>query len=632
MREKYFNDAVVGNKKITASFTKTGELIRLFYGYADFKQFLGTFHTGIKVNDSAIIYLHSDVNNKYVQKYVDNTNILSTDIFNTYFNLRITQVDFVPINEDVLIRKYTIKNENTVDLNVNFLAYSNILTNLNNDTCGFAKNNALLQYNHDFTVCTFANKELLSHQVNGAAGSIKSGTIGCKDYIGMSPDAAVSYDLEVIKPGEEKTLNLFVYINKNKHHNVLNELDDEIERLRSLDVDSLISEADSYWKNYVKEHDILKIETKPVSQKVRDIYNRTILLYPLLINDKTGGISAGIEIDEEKTKCGRYSYCWPRDGVFITEALDIIGMGDSAEKFYSIFCRMTQSRNGRWEQRFYTDGRLAPSWGYQIDETSSVIFGSYAHYKVCKDKEFLKSNLDMLESAIGYLKKYTDDVVNEKNEFKLSYDLWEEYEGYTLYSISSIFAAFSAMIKIYGEIKEELEKTKQDFIDSEIKTLEELTGKIKEYCENKFYDENKKSFVRNVNDKRIDISLLGPVVPFCMFDVKDKKVLDTIEKINSTLRTYTGGYTRYEGDNYVGGYNPWPIATLWMEWYYLESNDYPKAMECFNFVTNSASELSFLGEQVDNRKMQPVWMIGLTWSHAMYLIILEKLLKKGIIY
>ena len=48
-------------------------------------------------------------------------------------------------------------------------------------------------------------------------------------------------------------------------------------------------------------------------KKVEKIYKRTILLYPLLTNTKTGGISAAVEIDEERTKCGRYSYCWPRD-------------------------------------------------------------------------------------------------------------------------------------------------------------------------------------------------------------------------------------------------------------------------------------------------------------------------------
>ena len=623
MREKYFNDAVIGNKKLTASFTKTGEMIRLFYGYADYKQFLEIFHTGIKVNDSAIIYLHNDVNNTYNQKYIENTNVLNTEIFNSYFNIRINQIDFAILNENLIIKKYVIKNESTKDLNVNFLVYSKLLTNLNNDTCGYVKNNALLQYNHDFTVCTFSDRDLLSRQVNNSANNFKSGVIGGKDYVGMSSDSAISYDLSTIKPGEEKTLNIFICINKNKNCNIINDFDDEIERIRKFDVNQLLEETQNYWKNYLKEHDTLNIDTKPVSQKVKDIYNRTILLYPILINEKTGGISAGIEIDEGKTKSGRYSYCWPRDAVFITEALDIIGMSDIAEKFYSIFCKMTQNKNGRWEQRFYTDGRLAPSWGYQIDETASVVFGAYAHYKSCKDVEFLRNNLEMLEKGINYLKLYVNDLLDKESKIEVSYDLWEMYEGETLYSVSSIYAAFSAMIKIYGLL---------DINDDRIEELNRIASLVKEYCINTFFDENKNSFVRNLVDRRIDISMVGAVVPFCMLDCKDEKVIGTIEKINSTLRTYSGGYIRFEGDHYVGGYNPWPIATLWMAWYYLEAGDYPKAVECFNFVTNSASELSFLGEQVDNRKMKPAWVVGLTWSHAMYILILEKLIKKGIIY
>ena len=38
----------------------------------------------------------------------------------------------------------------------------------------------------------------------------------------------------------------------------------------------------------------------------------------------------------------------------------------------SSFCKKTQSKNGMWEQRFYTDCKLAPAWGYQVDETASV--------------------------------------------------------------------------------------------------------------------------------------------------------------------------------------------------------------------------------------------------------------------
>ena len=633
MRAKYFNDGVVGNKTITASFTKTGELIRLFYGAADYKQFLDTFHVGLKINDSALVYLHNDINNSYNQEYIKDTNMLKTEILNTYFSVKITQTDFIPVEENVLVRSYKILNLNTIDLNINLLAYSKILTNLNNDTCGYVKNDCLIQYNHDFSVCTFAKEKLLSKQVNSAANNFMDGVIGSKDYIGMSSDSAISYDLKKIKPGEEVSLNLYIYINKNKDKCLLNELDNEIERIRKIDMRKEEEDTKKYWRKFLKDHDKLNVNKKELNAKIKSIYNRSILLFPLLINQGTGGISAGIEVDEDKTKCGRYSYCWPRDAVFVTSALDVVGMQEDTKKFYSEFCKKTQSKNGMWEQRFFTDGRLAPCWGYQIDETASVIFGLYNHYRKAKDKKFLKDNLKMCENATVFLEKYIADLLEEKNKMQLSYDLWEETEGVSLYSISAIFGAFNAMLSIYGEVKDMFEnnRLKIESINKQIKILEKRLLEIKEYCLKTFYNENKKTYVRNVKDEKIDISILGTVSPFGMFTPKEKNVQNTVERINMTLRTYTGGYIRYEGDRYMGGYNPWPIATLWMAWYYLDAGDNKKALENFSFVTNSASEHGLLGEQVNNNAMKPAWVIGLTWSHAMYIIILDKLLEKGLL-
>ncbi len=116
-----------------------------------------------------------------------------------------------------------------------------------------------------------------------------------------------------------------------------------------------------------------------------------------------------------------------------------------------------------------------------------------------------------------------------------------------------------------------------------------------------------------------------------MFSPDEKNIQNTIERINMTLRTYTGGYVRYEEDRYMGGYNPWPIANLWMACYNLEVGEDKKALENFEFVTNSCQEHGFLGEQVNNETMKPAWIIGLTWSHAMYIVVLEKLKKKGLI-
>ena len=89
MRKKYFNDAFIGNKNITASFSKYGELLRLYYPLPDYRQYSDFFHVGLKINDSNIVYLHKDINNKYKQYYTENTNILNTEIDNKYFKFKV---------------------------------------------------------------------------------------------------------------------------------------------------------------------------------------------------------------------------------------------------------------------------------------------------------------------------------------------------------------------------------------------------------------------------------------------------------------------------------------------------------------------------------------------------------------
>lgn len=631
--EKYFNDAVIGNQNIVASYTKNGELIRIFYPNRDYKQILDFFHVGLKINDSGIVYLHEDINNVYTQKYEDETNILDTEILNTYFNLRIIQRDYVSIKEEnILVKKYKFTNDNTIDLNLNFLVHSGLVNSSNNRVSGICKNDTLMQYNHEYTMCTFSKGKILTSQINNTKANIMDGKIWDKDYVGMSADSSISYDLGIIKPNETKEFEMYIYLDNNK--NEIDSLEKTIERIRKIDFRTDYEAAKKYWRKYVKEHEWVELDLAetPKNRRIKDIYIRTILLYALLVNNETGGISAAVEIDENLTKCGGYDYCWPRDAVFITYAMDLLNMKKEVEKFYKTFCKNTQSKNGMWEQRFYTDGRLAPCWGYQIDETSSVIFGVYNHYVQTKDKKFLKDNLKMCEKATKYLEKYVEDILENKNEMPISYDLWEMHEGTNIYAISSIFAALNAMINIYEELKEEFIKNrvKQENVNKEKIALREMNVKIKEYILKTFYDESKKSFVRNVEDKKMDISILGAVTPFNVFTSNEKKILNTIERINMTLRTYTGGYTRFENDHYMEG-KPWVIATLWMANYYIEIGEYKKAKECFDYVVKTSSEHGFLAEQINNETMKPAWVMGLGWSHAMFIIVLKKLIEKGVI-
>ena len=624
--EKYYNDAIIGNKEITASYTKKGELLRVFYPNTDYRQFVDYFHTGVKINDSNMIYLHDDINNQYEQYFTENTNILNTKILNTYFELNILQTDFVCINKNVIVKKYKFKNQNNIDLNVSFIIHSALLTNDNNQVSGYYVNDSLVQYMHDYTFSICSNNKVKASQINNNKANIENGVIWDKDYIGMSNDSSICYDLGTLKPNEEKELDIYITIS---HGSSIKEIETKITETKNIDVKKELDKAKKYWEKYVKEHDTIKLPESNTKymKKLEKIYKRTILLYPLLTNELTGGISAAVEIDENRTKCGRYSYCWPRDAIFITNSLDILGMTKETEKYYKTFCKMTQSKNGMWEQRFYTDGSLAPCWGYQIDETASVVYGIYNHYEHTKNAKFLKDTLRMSESAIKFLKKYVKNVLDGKEEEYKSYDLWEENEGIHTYSLATIFSSFDAMIKIYEIVKPEFEKNrlKIEKIEKELQILRKYLVEIKNYILKNLYDNNKKTFVRN-KDQKMDISLLGLVTPFKVIAPKEKKMLNTLERIELTLRTYTGGYLRYEGDNYAGG-NPWVIANLWMAEYCLEAGNKKKARECFEFVVKTATEHGYLAEQIDNSTMQAKWVIGLGWSHAMFIDVLQKLYK-----
>ena len=656
MSDKYLNEAIVGNKNMIATFTGKGELQRLYFPSKDNRQYINFFHTGVKLNQSDLIYLHDDINNQYKQYYDTDTNVLNTEVTNTYFNMTVVQTDFMLLKENVLVRRYAFLNEGTIDLDTKFYIHSELLSDINNHVSCKVIDNGMMQYAHDFVVSTFAKgAKIAGHQINGSYDTIKTGEIHDKDYIGMSKDSSICYDLGIIKPQEKKVLEVCILVDENKN---VSEMEDEIDRITKIDLNKEYTSTKSYWRKYLKAHNGLNLKEPKNSyeERIFEIYKRSILLFPLLTNPETGGIIASPEIDEDFTRCGRYAYCWPRDAVFVTKAMDIVNMEKETDKFYKVFCKKTQSKNGMWEQRFFTDGKLAPCWGYQVDETASVVYGVYEHYKVTKSEKFLKDNLHMCERAIDFLKKYVEDwlgidgidkekrdVVKDEIEedtkrrtgkehkYHVSYDLWEMHEGIHLYSLASIYAAFDAILGIYralGKNVSEFEnnRLKEEKIQKNEREIEKIQRGIKDYINTNLYDDQKKSYVRNTDDKLMDISILGSVYPFNVFRPKETKIKNTVESINLHLRTYTGGYQRFEGDHYMNG-NPWPIANLWMTLYYLETGEKRKAKETFDFVVKTAGKHYFLGEQVDNSTLKPNWVIGLGWSHAMFLIVLEKLYK-----
>ena len=222
---------------------------------------------------------------------------------------------------------------------------------------------------------------------------------------------------------------------------------------------------------------------------------------------------------------------------------------------------------------------------------------------IAADLEIRKVKMTAEEAAKFYEKEHTlkgKVQIDQETSFGASLYYCEEYYNY-FFGVMPISTGYT---KIYDIVKPEFEQNrlKIEKIEKEILILQKRLLDIKEYILQKLYDDNKKSFIRN-KDGKIDISLLGLVTPFKIFAPKEKKILNTVEKIDLTLRTYTGGYLRYEGDNYAGG-NPWVISNLWMANYYIEAGNKSKARECFEYVVKTATEHGFLAEQIDNKTMR----------------------------
>lgn len=622
--DKYINEAFIGNGNVRVTFNSKGKVLRILFPSPDHKQFINYLDFVIKI-DGQILYLN-DGSNKYSQHYVDKTNILITEIISERFNLKITLSDFCPPNEDIYIRNINIENLLDFDRNIEIIINSNAKSSLNYEISGYIKQGALIQYAKDYSMAIFSKEELDKNNVNNMEGKIDPDYFENKDYIGLSSMSAISFKERKIKGNSNLDFPVFVLLNDNLKNNITSQIDTEIIRIRKNNVKDLMLKTKKADLRYVRKHSEHKISKFP--KEIQKIYIRSLLLFNVLYNNETGGYSAAIEVDEEKNFSGRYSFSWPRDNFFAFLGYMHLNYDEEIEKYYSKFLKKTQSRDGSWEQRFYTNGNLAPSWGYQIDETALIIGGAYEYYKITKKKEFLNSNLNMLEKAIKFLIKFTKKILNEENI--QTFDIWETYKGANAYSLGSIFYAFSSTLQIYKVVEGKIKnKLKLDQIRRKREDIENLLPKLKKYIWHKFYDEEIKSFVRAEDEKVIDISsiLLGTI--FNVFSPKEKKITNTKIKIDEKLKTKNGGYLRFENDNYIGGNNPWPMSSLWISLYNILIGNDEEALENFNYVTNSASNLGFLAEQVNDEILKPAWVNGLGWMHGLYIYILNELNERG---
>lgn len=643
MGKPYINNAVIGNGSMLGCITETGELIRLYWPEIDYPQHLEKMLTGFfdaNVPNSTLWFSEGD--HEVKQRYLEDTNILETKAFFLKLPLEVTQTDFCLSDQDVLVRHYELRNTGNEAFHAGMGIASHVISShddMGNTLFDF-RHDALIHYRHDgcWAICS----SLMTKQFqigNNPFRALWEGRLNNgPDYIGMSPDGALLWDLGVLQPGNSRSITLYLCFARD-----LAGVKALIGRVKMSSYSALVRSVQQYWYDFLNGCSPVKSGNEIADR----LYKRSLLLFRLMSDANTGGLLASPEIDEGFTQCGRYAYCWCRDGAFITRALDEAGLVKDSAKFFDWASRV-QDTEGFWHQRYHMNGSLAPSWGIQIDETGSMLFGMLCHFYTTKDLFFLEKMWPSIVKAAAFLESFIDE---ETGLPRPTFDIWEERMGEHTYSTAAVIAGLNSaaemgrQLNVPDETTQRWERTarnmkkamEQELIDHENRIfLRSIRTKLNPWGkepgdETVWIRVNPKGFSREVTlkDSRMDISLLGPVIPFKVFAHDDPIVRKTAAQIEQILTCIdTGGIYRYDEDNYAGG-NPWIIATLWMALYFIETGELEKAASCVKWCIGSCNHLELLPEQVSRQDGKPCWVVPLTWSHAMYVLALRGLLKNG---
>src|SRR5579863_942352 len=434
--------AILGNGRLLVCLDETGSIAQLFYPNIDTGPHVRSFLTGIRVNNALRSSIETTAENglstkeeqahedifwlagedwKYEPGYLPDTFVARSVGSNTAAGIQIEQVLAVHPDFDILMNEITVTNLTSKPLDCKFITYAGMnIGYQRSDNCCFFDNetSSLIFYAPDCFIALsceapvygYACENDDSESDNSTFRHISKDHFSGLEYAIGAVCGAVGHDFGQIGVGSSITRRMTLCFGQSL---------EEVARTSSLAKEStyLIEETVAWWQE-LYTHSALALKS-PIAER---LHQSSLMVLRLLTDRETGGMIAAPECDPDFTSSGGYGMCWPRDGAFISHALDLVGQYDQARMFYDWALRV-QPESRIWRQRYFVDGKLAPMWGDQFDETCTVVWALCLHIQLTGDLAYAQEVFSQLVRTCVSIQAA---LASETGLAPISKDLWEE--------------------------------------------------------------------------------------------------------------------------------------------------------------------------------------------------------------
>lgn len=646
---------VLGNGHLTVCFDKDGVLRDLYFPYVGLENHVGGYRHRIGIWwDGNFSWL--DSNDWMVKIDMISRSMLGQIMYEHKTNGLKVMVKAVIYNESpVLVRAVTFYNTNKQAKIVKvFFGQEFVIgeTKLRNTAFYDPTKNAVIHY-----------KGRRVFLVNGAseAGGIYDYTVGMFDFEGLKGSYVDAEDgtlsKNAVEHGPADSVVSFYADCSNKEsvdfycwicaaHSI-----DEVYDLNAMVIDKtphgVMHSTISFWQAWAEtiHRDFYDLP----EQTVEAYYNSLFVLRTHL--DHKGGIVASLDSEMLINGKDSYTYVWPRDAAFVSIALDKAGYQGVTKKFYE-FCLEVLHGDGYLHHRFQPDMSLGSTWQsstkqkdwlknkilqmpIQEDETATVIFGLWEHYKNSNDIEFIESIYKpFIEKAAEFMLEFRDKYTKLPIQ---SYDLWEEISGVSTYTCCAVCGGLKAAAKFANLLG------KYNHAHEYEEAVDELVEAMRSYL----FSKDLNSFVRGLSVegiavKKLDVIDASSLFGLWYYDVikeTDPMFVGTMEAVEKYLHNKVGigGYIRYQNDLYYKDRNtdlpnPWIVTTMWelqRKINFASSIEELKDLSHeFNWVTDRLKYFPLMAEQYHPYTGEPVSAAPLAWSHSLFVETVLKYIMK----